>query len=56
MEPIDGNVAKGLRFIFTDGRRIIFRWVGERVGFEDNLRKVCGRFEEERDQKEGDVV
>jgi phosphoglucomutase len=28
-DPIDGSVAKGqgLRFIFTDGSRIIFRWV-----------------------------
>lgn len=28
-DPIDGSVAKkqGLRFVFTDGSRIIFRWV-----------------------------
>jgi phosphoglucomutase len=27
-DPIDGSVAKkqGLRFVFTDGSRIIFRW------------------------------
>jgi phosphoglucomutase len=27
--PIDGNVAKkqGLRFVFSDGSRIIFSWV-----------------------------
>jgi phosphoglucomutase len=29
-DPIDGSVAKkqGLRFVFSDGSRIIFRWVG----------------------------